>query len=81
MSWSGDMKQLAEGLSLLYQSDPCVEISTEKSGGYTIAAAGEVHLQKCLDDLRNLYVLYRLDSSQILLSIIVFITAFKCTNR
>ena len=42
-----------EGLKLLNQSDPCVEVSVQESGEHVIVGAGEVHLQKCLDDLRD----------------------------
>lgn len=46
------MDSLERGLKLLYQSDPCVEVLVQDTGEHVIIAAGEVHLQKCLDDLR-----------------------------
>ena len=45
------MRTLERGLRLLNQSDPCVEIMIQENGEHVIMAAGEVHLQKCLDDL------------------------------
>ena len=45
------MRALERGLRLLNQSDPCVEIMIQENGEHVIMAAGEVHLQKCLDDL------------------------------
>jgi len=49
---AGDMDALLRGMKLLNQSDPCVEVLVQETGEHVIAAAGEVHLQKCLDDLR-----------------------------
>jgi len=49
---TGDMDALIRGMKLLNQSDPCVEVLVQGSGEHVIVAAGEVHLQKCLDDLR-----------------------------
>jgi len=46
------MSALVGGLKLLNQSDPCVEVLVQETGEHVIVAAGEVHLQKCLDDLR-----------------------------
>uniref|UniRef100_A0A2P2I1I5 Elongation factor-like 1 n=1 Tax=Hirondellea gigas TaxID=1518452 RepID=A0A2P2I1I5_9CRUS len=47
--------KLREGLKLLNQADPCVQVWLEKSGEYMIGAAGEVHLQRCLTDLEERY--------------------------
>ena len=49
---TGDMDALIYGMKLLNQSDPCVEVLVQENGEHVIVAAGEVHLQKCLDDLR-----------------------------
>lgn len=45
------MKEVVKGLKLLNQADPCVEISVLENGEHILCTAGEVHLQKCLDDL------------------------------
>ena len=47
----GEMEQLSKGLKLLYQADPCVEVYVQETGEHVIVTAGEVHLQRCLDDL------------------------------
>ena len=47
----GDMKRLVHGLKLLNQADPCVEVLVQETGEHIIVAVGEVHLQRCVDDL------------------------------
>ena len=47
------MKALVRGMKLLNQADPSVEVLVQQTGELVLIAAGEVHLQKCLDDLRN----------------------------
>ena len=48
-----DMSALVEGLKLLNQADSCVEIVVQETGEHVLVTAGEVHLQRCLDDLRS----------------------------
>ena len=45
------LDSLIRGINLLAQVDPCVQTSVEESGEYVIHCAGEVHLQKCIEDL------------------------------
>ena len=45
--------QFVKGLRLLNQSDPCVDVLLQANGEYVLVAAGEVHLQRCLHDLRQ----------------------------
>ncbi len=47
------MKELVKGLKLLNQADPCVEIFVQENGEHILCTAGEVHLQRCLDDLEQ----------------------------
>lgn len=47
------MNKLVAGLRLLNQADPCVEVRIQETGEHVIIAAGEVHLQKCIDDLKE----------------------------
>ncbi len=47
------MAALLRGMKLLNQADPCVEVLVQQTGEHVIVAAGEVHLQKCLDDLKQ----------------------------
>lgn len=51
----GDMSRLVEGLRLLNQADPCVRVLVQETGEHVIVTAGEVHLQRCVDDLRERY--------------------------
>lgn len=47
------MQNLVRGLKLLNQADPCVEVLVQETGEHVIIAAGEVHLQRCIDDLKE----------------------------
>ena len=49
----GDMPALVEGMRLLNQADACVEVYIQHTGEHVLVTAGEVHLQKCLDDLKD----------------------------
>lgn len=49
---SADLPRLIAGLKLLNQADPSVKISTQETGEQVIMCAGEVHLQRCLEDLQ-----------------------------
>lgn len=48
-----ELPKLMDGLRLLHRADPFVEVSVEESGENVVAAAGEVHLESCLKDLRE----------------------------
>jgi ribosome assembly protein 1 len=48
-----DLPRLAEGLRLLNRADPFVDVSLAASGEHVIGAAGEVHLETCVRDLRE----------------------------
>ncbi|CBY10085.1 unnamed protein product [Oikopleura dioica] len=48
-----EMEKLREGLKLLNVADPCVEIMDTATGELVLGACGEVHLEKCLDDLET----------------------------
>ncbi|VEU20249.1 DEKNAAC101191 [Brettanomyces naardenensis] len=47
------MDRLEKGLELLNQADPCVQTYLEGSGEHILATAGELHLERCLKDLRE----------------------------
>ncbi len=49
----GELPQLVRGLRLLHQADPCVQVLVQESGEHVLVTAGEIHLQKCLEDLRD----------------------------
>ncbi|KAI9760879.1 MAG: exosome 3'-_5 exonuclease subunit ski4 (Csl4) [Chaenotheca gracillima] len=50
-----DLDKLITGLRLLEQSDPCAEYEVLESGEHVILTAGELHLERCLKDLRERY--------------------------
>lgn len=47
------LSSLMAGLRLLDRSDPSVEVYVSETGEYVIGASGEVHLERCLKDLRE----------------------------
>ena len=47
------MPKLAAGLELLNQADPCVEVLVQDNGEHVMMTAGELHLERCLRDLRE----------------------------
>jgi len=48
-----DLPKLVEGLKRLSKSDPVVQITVEESGEHIVAGAGELHLEICINDLRD----------------------------
>ncbi|KAL4613288.1 elongation factor-like GTPase 1 [Arapaima gigas] len=48
-----EMPKLVRGMKLLNQADPCAEVLIQETGEHVLVTAGEVHLQRCLDDLRE----------------------------
>ncbi|PVI02944.1 P-loop containing nucleoside triphosphate hydrolase protein [Periconia macrospinosa] len=48
-----DLEKMINGLKLLVQSDPCAEYEVLSSGEHVILTAGELHLERCLKDLRE----------------------------
>lgn len=59
-----DLSALVDGMKLLNQADPSVEVYVQETGEHVVAGAGEVHLQKCLDDLERLYARIKLRVSE-----------------
>lgn len=49
----GDLGRMVRGLQMLEQSDPCAEYEVLESGEHVILTAGELHLERCLKDLRE----------------------------
>jgi ribosome assembly protein 1 len=45
--------QLLEGLKLLNQADPCVQVILQETGEHVINCAGELHLERCVKDLKE----------------------------
>ena len=48
-----DIGKMVTGLRLLEQSDPCAQYEVLPSGEHVILTAGELHLERCLKDLRE----------------------------
>lgn len=48
-----DLEKMIAGLRLLEQSDPCAQYEVLESGEHVILTAGELHLERCLKDLRE----------------------------
>ena len=44
---------MVTGLRLLEQSDPCAQYESLPSGEHVILTAGELHLERCVTDLRE----------------------------
>lgn len=49
----GDLDKMIRGLRLLEQADPAVVYEQLESGEHVILTAGELHLERCLKDLRE----------------------------
>ena len=49
----GDLDKMIRGLQLLVQSDPCAEYEQFSSGEHVLLTAGELHLERCLTDLKE----------------------------
>lgn len=63
-----DMGALMKGLRLLNRADPFVEVSVSSRGENVLAAAGEVHLERCIKDLKERFAKVRLEVSPPLVS-------------
>lgn len=50
---TGDLGKMITGMRLLEQSDPCAKYEVLESGEHVIVTAGELHLERCLKDLRE----------------------------
>ena len=59
-----DLPALMSGMKLLNLADPSVEVSVQETGEHVLAATGEVHLQKCLEDLKKEYARVQLNVSE-----------------
>ncbi|KAF9485896.1 translation elongation factor 2 [Pholiota conissans] len=58
-----DMQRLVNGLKLLSQADPCVETFQQQTGEHVILTAGELHLERCLKDLRERFARVEIQAS------------------
>jgi len=58
------MAQLVRGLQLLNQADPAVQILTQETGEHVILTSGEVHLERCMADLRERFARIEISMSE-----------------
>ncbi|KAG9440362.1 hypothetical protein H6P81_020527 [Aristolochia fimbriata] len=63
-----DMAAFMKGLRLLNRADPFVEITVSARGEHVLAAAGEVHLERCIKDLKERFAKVKLEVSPPLVS-------------
>lgn len=63
-----DMAALMKGLKLLNRADPFVEVTVSARGEHVLAAAGEVHLERCIKDLKERFARVSLEVSSPLVS-------------
>lgn len=54
-AFPGDLDKMIRGLKLLEQADPAMMYEQLESGEHVILTAGELHLERCLKDLRERY--------------------------
>uniref|UniRef100_A0AAA9SKN9 Elongation factor-like GTPase 1 n=1 Tax=Bos taurus TaxID=9913 RepID=A0AAA9SKN9_BOVIN len=59
-----EMPQLVKGMKLLNQADPCVQVFIQETGEHVLVTAGEVHLQRCLDDLKERFAKIEISVSE-----------------
>lgn len=50
-----DLPKLISGLKLLNQADACAIVHMQETGEIVLSTAGEVHLERCLEDLKLRY--------------------------
>ncbi|KAK7310242.1 hypothetical protein RJT34_07634 [Clitoria ternatea] len=63
-----DVGALLKGLKLLNRADPFVEVTVSARGEHVLAAAGEVHLERCINDLKERFAKVSLEVSPPLVS-------------
>ncbi|CAN6278773.1 unnamed protein product [Urochloa humidicola] len=63
-----DLGALLKGLKLLNQADPLVVYTVSERGEHVLAAAGEVHLERCIKDLQERFAKVQLEVSKPLVS-------------
>ena len=76
-----DMTVLARGLRLLERADPFVEVTVSSRGEHVLSAAGEVHLQRCVKDLKDRFAKVSLEVSPPLVSFRETIEGDDCLDH
>jgi ribosome assembly protein 1 len=65
---AADVPYLLRGLRLLNRADPSVEVAVGEGGETLLGVAGEVHLERCLKDLRERFARVAITASAPLVS-------------
>ncbi|TDH71368.1 hypothetical protein CCR75_006594 [Bremia lactucae] len=55
---------LEAGLQRLYRSDPTVEVHVQETGEHVIVALGELHLERCIKDLKERFAKVAVEVSE-----------------
>ncbi|XP_058809245.1 elongation factor-like GTPase 1 isoform X2 [Phymastichus coffea] len=63
-----DLQKLVNGLKLLNQADACASVSIQENGEIVLSTAGEVHLERCLEDLKDRYAKIEINVSKPIVS-------------
>lgn len=58
------LEVLEQGLRLLNLSDPMVQVMVQENGEHILMAAGELHLERCLKDLRERFAKVEIQASK-----------------
>ncbi|RAO69674.1 uncharacterized protein BHQ10_005686 [Talaromyces amestolkiae] len=61
-----DLNKMINGLKLLEQSDPCAQYEVLPNGEHVILTAGELHLERCLKDLRERFAKCEIQSGEMI---------------
>jgi ribosome assembly protein 1 len=61
-----DLNKMIAGLRLLEQSDPCAQYDVLPSGEHVIVTAGELHLERCLKDLRERFAKCEIQAGEVI---------------
>lgn len=61
-----DLNKMIAGLKLLEQSDPCAQYDVLSSGEHVIVTAGELHLERCLKDLRERFAKCEIQAGEVI---------------
>ncbi|WVQ82433.1 hypothetical protein IAT38_004561 [Cryptococcus sp. DSM 104549] len=61
-----DMPKLIRGLQILNQADPCAEYIVQETGEHVIVTAGELHLERCIKDLRERFAKCEIQKSAVI---------------
>ena len=59
-----DLDKMIRGMRLLEQSDPCAQYEVMENGEHVILTAGELHLERCLKDLRERFARCKIQAGE-----------------